>query len=141
MKAMKKFNMPAQWVAAFGISLRRGRYAGGLPALCAILACSLIAFAQDETKAPSVVPPPDAGYSLYYHDSMGNPDFAARWGYHDGWTAGRHDRNHGDTFSPEEKDEFKMPPDHGGHPGITRDQYVKNYRVAYQRGYQHGSRI
>jgi hypothetical protein len=110
--------------------------------LAAALGCSALPVPQSEDNTPStMVPPPDPGYSLYYHDSEGNPDFADRWGYHDGWTEGRHDRNHGDTLNPEDKEHYKIPPDHGGHPGVTRDQYVKNYRGAYQRGYQHGNRI
>jgi hypothetical protein len=66
---------------------------------------------------------------------------ADRWGYHDGWEDGRHDRNHGDTFQPQDKDRYTMPPEHGGHIGITRDQYIKEYRGAYVHGYEHGSRL
>jgi hypothetical protein len=84
---------------------------------------------------------PDPGYGLYYHDSQEAPAYATRWGYHDGWTEGRHDRNHGDTLTAQEKDHFQMPPEHGAHEGMTREQYVKQYREAYARGYQHGSRI
>ncbi len=110
---------------------------------CAILIASLscLAQGQSDTPPPSLVPPPDPGYSLYYHDPVGSPDLAARWGYHDGWTEGRHDRNHGDVFDAQDKEHYVMPPEHGGHPGITRNQYVTNYRLAYSRGYKHGSRI
>lgn len=92
-------------------------------------------------SAGDYVPPPDPGYGLYYHDSAGAPNVAARWGYHDGWTDGRHDRNHGDTHRPQEKDHYLMPSDHGAHSGFTRDQYVKAYRAAYANGYEHGSRL
>ena len=74
-------------------------YLGALLIACAMAASSGGLRAQSEDQpAPSMVPPPDPGYSLYYHDSEASPDFADRWGYHDGWTDGRHDRNHGDTF-------------------------------------------
>jgi hypothetical protein len=130
------------WHGTLGTQYRANIFPGTFLVLSAALAGSALLMAQSEDTAPSSpVPPPDPGYSLYYHDSVGNPDFADRWGYHDGWTEGRHDRNHGDTFNPEEKEHFKLPPEHGDHPGITRDQYVKNYRAAYLRGYQHGSRI
>lgn len=117
-------------------------YLGVILMVCAMAASSGVSRAQSEDQpAPSMVPPPDPGYSLYYHDSEASPDFADRWGYHDGWTDGRHDRNHGDTLEAADKDHFKLPPEHGGHTGITREQYVKNYRAAYLRGYQHGSRL
>jgi hypothetical protein len=104
-------------------------------------ACCICAIAQSGTSGHEPLPLPDPGYGLYYHDSQGAPAYAARWGYHDGWTEGRHDRNHGDTFTAQEKDHFQMPPEHGAHEGMTREQYVKQYREAYSRGYQHGSRI
>lgn len=97
--------------------------------------------AQSNESATLPVPPPDPGYGLYYHDSQSAPVAANRWGYHDGWSEGRRDRNHGDSFTPEEKDHYQQPPEHGGHPGMTREQYVKQYRTAYTHGYQHGARI
>jgi hypothetical protein len=103
--------------------------------------CAAAASAQSNESTTLPVPAPDPGYGLYYHDSQVAPAVANRWGYHDGWSEGRHDRNHGDTFTPEEKDHYREPPEHGGHPGMTRDQYVKQYRAAYAHGYQHGSRI
>jgi len=106
-----------------------------------LIACSTCAVAQSGTSGQEPLPSPDPGYSLYYHDSQAAPAFAARWGYHDGWTEGRHDRNHGDTFTVQEKEHFQMPPEHGLHEGMTREQYVRQYREAYSRGYQHGSRI
>lgn len=140
-----KMNVDLSKRRARGRFCSRSKVAGYLGAFliaCAMAASSGVLRAQSEDQpAPSMVPPPDPGYGLYYHDSEASPDFADRWGYHDGWTDGRHDRNHGDTFEAADKDHFKLPPEHGGHPGITRDQYVKNYRSAYLRGYQHGSRI
>jgi hypothetical protein len=103
--------------------------------------CLTAASAQSPESATTPVPAPDPGYGLYYHDSQAAPAFANRWGYHDGWSEGRHDRNHGDTFTPEEKEHYQEPPEHGGHPGMTRNQYAKQYRSAYAHGYLHGSRI
>jgi hypothetical protein len=107
----------------------------------ALLSCTNLSTAQTHTPTASLVPPPDPGYSLYYHDSDSVPNFAARWGYHDGWEDGRHDRNHGDTLQAQEKDRYASPPEHGVHPGITRQQYMKEYRIAFLHGYEHGSRI
>jgi hypothetical protein len=103
--------------------------------------CCICVIAQSSTSGHEPLPMPDPGYGLYYHDSQEAPAYATRWGYHDGWTEGRHDRNHGDTLTAQEKDHFQMPPEHGAHEGMTREQYVKQYREAYARGYQHGSRI
>jgi hypothetical protein len=104
-------------------------------------ACCIGVVAQSGSSAHEPLPSPDPGYGLYYHDSQAAPAYAARWGYHDGWTEGRHDRNHGDVFTAQEKEHFQMPPEHGAHEGMTREQYVLQYREAYSRGYQHGSRI
>jgi hypothetical protein len=96
---------------------------------------------QTLANAGSYVPLPQPGYGLYYQDSAGAPNVASRWGYNDGWEDGRHDRNHGETVKVQEKDRYTMPPDHGAHTGVTRDQYVKGYRAAYLHGYEHGSRL
>jgi hypothetical protein len=96
---------------------------------------------QSRAYSGSYVPLPDPGYGLYYQDSAGAPNLASRWGYNDGWEDGRRDRNHGDTAQVQEKDRYTIPPDHGVHPGITRDQYIRAYRQAYTHGYEHGSRI
>ena len=97
---------------------------------------------QSTANAGSFVPAPDPGYGLYYQDSAGAPNVASRWGYNDGWEDGRHDRNHGGTAQEvEEKDRYTIPPDHGSHAGVTRDQYIRVYRQAYLHGYEHGSRL
>ena len=106
----------------------------------AMLAAACAARAQSGA-ATDYVPPPDPGYGLYYHDAQGAPNAATRWGYHDGWTDGRHDRNHGDALRAQEKNHYLTPPDHGAHSGMMRDQYVKGYRDAYLHGYEHGSRL
>jgi hypothetical protein len=115
-------------------SLSSHIFAGAL-----LLACTLKA--QTLAGAGSYVPLPDPGYGLYFQDSAGAPNVASRWGYNDGWEDGRHDRNHGDTVKIEEKERYTMPPEHGVHPGMTRDQYIKVYRQAYLHGYEHGSRL
>jgi hypothetical protein len=114
----------------------------GLVLLCAgalVLACGLKG--QAAAGAGTYVPLPQPGYGLYYQDSAGAPNVASRWGYNDGWEDGRHDRNHGETAKVEEKERFTMPPEHGVHAGMTRDQYIKVYRQAYMHGYEHGSRL
>src|SRR5271156_1352680 len=67
--------------------------------------------------------PSDPGYGLYYHDAEAAPNLATRWGYHDGWEDGRHDRNHGDALRPEDKPHYMTPTEHGAHFGVTREQY------------------
>jgi hypothetical protein len=104
-----------------------------------LLTCGLRG--QSRANPGTFVPLPDPGYGLYYQDSAGAPNVASRWGYNDGWEDGRHDRNHGDTVQVEEKDKYTIPPDHGSHPGVTRDQYIRIYRQAYRQGYEHGSRL
>ncbi len=108
-----------------------------------VFACLLhIPFAHAQTSDPAnFVPLPDPGYGLYYHDAEGAPNAATRWGYHDGWIEGRHDRNHGEIASAQGKGSYATPPEHGGYAGMTRDQYEKLYRMAYLHGYEHGSRL
>ncbi len=129
------------------LGVSRNRILNARVSILSIVAGALFAFmlsaagAQSNELGTLPVPPPDPGYGLYYHDSQSAPAAANRWGYHDGWSEGRRDRNHGDSFTPEEKDHYQDPPEHGGHPGMTREQYVKQYRTAYTHGYKHGSRI
>ena len=77
-----------------------------------VLAAAYMAGAQSGISTEKI-PLPDPGYGLYYHDAAGVPNVAARWGYHDGWTDGRHDRNHGDADQAQQKDHYLKPPDHG----------------------------
>jgi hypothetical protein len=104
-----------------------------------LLVCGLRA--QTRANVASYVPLPDPGYGLYYQDSAGAPNVASRWGYNDGWEDGRHDRNHGDAAQVQDKERYTMPPEHGVHAGMPRDQYIRLYRQAYTRGYEHGSRL
>lgn len=105
----------------------------------ALLVCLHAPAAQSGSATENV--PSDPGYGLYYHDAEAAPNLATRWGYHDGWEDGRHDRNHGDELRPEDKPHYMTPPEHGAHFGVTREQYNQSYRTAYSRGYQHGSRL
>jgi hypothetical protein len=114
---------------------------------CMVLVCgwAMLIYVQ-ATSAQSgpgaeALPPLDPGYGLYYHDPQATPNMATRWGYHDGWEDGRRDRNHGDTLPPQNKPHYLTPIDRGMHSGMTRDQYTAAYRVAYVRGYEHGSRL
>jgi hypothetical protein len=108
-----------------------------------ICASAIVAYqANGQSKAPAeYVPLPDPGYGLYYHDTQAAPNTATRWGYHDGWIDGRHDRNHGDSDTARQKTHYLTPTEHGLHAGTAHDQYVKAYRDAYVHGYEHGSRI
>ena len=94
-----------------------------------------------QTSSPGYVPLPDPGYGLYFHDSEGAPNVATRWGYHDGWEDGRHDRDQGQVASAETKPRFLSPVDRGGHPGSPLEAYQRLYRQAYVHGYSHGSRL
>jgi hypothetical protein len=123
---------------------------GGVPLLTrhrfALLSAGLLLLTcglrgQSLANTGSFVPPPDPGYGLYFQDSAGAPNVASRWGYNDGWEDGRHDRNHGGTVQANEKDRYTIPPDHGSHAGVPRDQYIRVYRQAYLHGYEHGSRL
>lgn len=109
--------------------------------------CGARAASQTETNGaqedmpvvglPSRVP----GYELYYHNDSGPAAFANRWGYFDGWTEGRHDRQVGVSVDPKEHDRYKLAPDHGQHPGLDREKYKSLYRTAYLRGYERGSKL
>ena len=87
------------------------------------------------------VPHADPGYGLYFHDTDEAPLVASRWGYHEGWAEGRYDRNHAEVRSPEEKEHYKDPPEHERPEGMTRESFTTEYRRAYIKGYEHGSRI
>lgn len=112
---------------------------------CGCLAFVLLVLAPlaaaQTTDTGTFVPLPDPGYGLFYHDTEGAPNAATRWGYHEGWLAGRHDRNHGEVANPQEKGAYASPRKHGSYAGMTQSQYEKLYRIAYLQGYQHGSRL
>ena len=80
------------------------------------------------------------GYELFYHDNSSASAFANRWGYYDGWSEGRHDRQVGVIADATDHDKYKLAPDHGQHPGLDRDTYKSLYRIAYLRGYDRGSK-
>jgi hypothetical protein len=110
--------------------------------LCVALAFAACTMGAQTTHAKlpqGDLPMPDPGYSLYYHESLSEPDTAARWGYHDGWTDGRHDRNHGSVEKAADKSQYHTAPDHGTH-GVARETYIRIYREAYTHGYERGSR-
>jgi hypothetical protein len=107
---------------------------------CGVLFVCVQARAAQSGSATEAVPS-DPGYGLYYHDAEATPNLATRWGYHDGWEDGRHDRNHGDVLRPEDKPHYISPTERGAHFGVTREQYNQAYRSAYTRGYEHGSRL
>jgi hypothetical protein len=98
------------------------------------------ALAQSEDGAAGL-PLSAPGYQLYYHGDQGSNVFATRWGYYDGWTDGRHDRGLGRTIEPTEQDRYKLAPDHGQHPELSRDKYKNLYRTAYLHGYEQGSKL
>jgi hypothetical protein len=108
--------------------------------VCGALLLSVHGLAAQSGSASETVPS-DPGYGLYYHDAEAAPNLATRWGYHDGWEDGRHDRDHGDTLAPQDKPHYITPTEHGTHFAMTREQYKQAYRTAYARGYQHGSRL
>jgi hypothetical protein len=93
------------------------------------------------TAAAAGLPLPDPGYELYYHDNGPSANAATRWGYHDGWEDGRHDRNRGRIAKASTKDHYASAPNHGLHEGMERDSYKRLYREAYVRGYERSSRM
>ena len=89
---------------------------------------------------PDNLPPPDPGYRIYYHGSLGEAETVVRWAYHEGWQQGRADRNRGVDVRPQDTDPYKTAPEHGNTPKINRTQYQRLYREAFSRGYEHGHR-
>jgi hypothetical protein len=114
------------------------RWAKALICSGVILVAVFVTVVQPEAATESA-PAPDPGYNLYYHDEQSAPNWATRWGYHDGWLAGRWDRSHGAATTSREKVEYLTPPDHGGR--MARDQYQRSYRTAFVHGYEHGRRL
>ena len=106
----------------------------------AVLLVTSLVPAQSRSAGP-YVPLPDPGYSLYFHDTPSSPNIPARWGYHEGWMDGRRDRNKGEIDDSKTKEHYLSPPPHDLETGLTHDSYVKGYRTAYQKGYEHGSRL
>ena len=81
--------------------------------------------------------PRDRGDSAFYHDQDDAPNYAAHWGFHDGFAAGAHDRETGHSFRPTHGDTYEDAPEYG-HPPINRKEYKNIYREAYVRGYERG---
>lgn len=64
-------------------------------------------------------PPRDPGYDTFYHDQADAPNYAAHWGYHDGFADGAHDRQTGHSFRPTHDGNYKRAPEYG-RPPINR---------------------
>lgn len=77
------------------------------------------------------------GYGSTYQQQYESPDYAAHWGYQDGFADGSHDRATGHSFRPTHDGAYKHAPEYG-HPPIRRDEYKNIYREAYVRGYEKG---
>jgi hypothetical protein len=78
-----------------------------------------------------------SGYGSSYQQQNESPDYAAHWGYQDGFADGSHDRATGHSFRPTHDSAYKHAPEYG-HPPIRRDEYKNIYREAYLRGYEKG---
>jgi hypothetical protein len=78
-----------------------------------------------------------AGYGSSYQQQHESPDYAAHWGYQDGFADGSHDRAIGHSFRPTHDSAYKHAPEYG-HPPIRRDEYKNIYHEAYVRGYEKG---
>jgi hypothetical protein len=78
-----------------------------------------------------------SGYNTPYRDQSDPADYAAHWGYQDGFYAGSHDRATGHSFRPTHGDKYEDAPEYG-HPSISRNDYKNIYREAYVRGYERG---
>ncbi len=76
------------------------------------------------------------GYNDYYHEQQGHPMMGARQGYAAGMAQGQDDREHGHSFRPTHVDTYKnVPSSPGGYP---RDQFKREYRDAFMKGYSRG---
>lgn len=116
---------------------------GGYAALLLASACLLVLPARSIAQKDAAIgglPLRVPGYELYYHNEQSSDAFATRWGYYDGWTDGRHNRELGQKLKATDEDHYKLAPDHGQHPGLTRDRYKSSYRTAYLHGYEQGSK-
>ena len=78
-----------------------------------------------------------AGATRYLPQQNESPDYAAHWGYQDGFADGSHDRATGHSFRPTHDSAYKHAPEYG-HPPIGRDEYKNIYREAYVHGYEKG---
>jgi hypothetical protein len=113
--------------------------------LCIVFCfCSIAGAAargQEERPLLSNIPTRDPGYVLFFHDADNAPNIAYRWGYHEGWLDGRKARDLGvmDVAS-DQQPKYMTPPEHERPAGVTRMQYMRDYRNAYQRGYIQGTR-
>jgi hypothetical protein len=90
---------------------------------------------------PVGLPSRAPGYERYYQSEQGSSVFATRWGYFDGYRDGKHDRELGKSPAPTDQDRFKLVPDHGTHPEISRTSYRSIYREAYLHGYEYASKF
>ncbi len=97
--------------------------------------------AQSTNTTAEYLPPPDPGYHLYFHGNDGPLEKPERWGYHDGWLQGRLDRAEGHQRDPKEEESYIKGQLHGTSGAILEGQYLRVYRNAYLRGYEHGYRI
>jgi len=108
--------------------------------LCVAYAIST-AYAQSTHSDAEYLPPPDPGYGLYFHGDDGALEKPQRWGYHDGWLQGRRDRSEGRQQDPRKEEAYTKGLHHGAFGDLPEEQYLRVYRSAYLRGYEHGRRI
>jgi hypothetical protein len=97
--------------------------------------------AQSANSNAEYLPPPDPGYGLYFHQSDGALEKPQRWGYHDGWMRGRLDRSQGHQQDPKQQTAYTKGLRHGTFGALPEEQYLRVYRSAYLRGYEHGYRL
>ncbi len=99
------------------------------------------AAAQSAQPGAEYLPPPDPGFHLYFHDDDGALVKPERWGYHDGWLQGRLDRTEGHQGDPKQQPAYTKGIRHGSYGDLLAEQYLRVYRSAYLRGYEHGYRL
>lgn len=120
------------------------RFAGITGTTWGLMLCALLLLPVKPSRAQigtamTGLPERAPGYELYYHTDKAPNAFATRWGYLDGWRDGKHDSELGRPLVPTEQDRYKLAPDHGMHPDISRVTYKNIYRTAYLHGYEQGS--
>lgn len=99
------------------------------------------ASAQSARTDTEYLPPPAPGYHLYFHDDDGAVEKPERWGYHDGWMQGKLDRSEGHQQDPKRQAAYAKGLRHGLSWELPEEQYLRVYRSAYLRGYEHGYRL
>ena len=120
---------------------RLGHHLLALSAVMLVGAMNYPALLAQSTAFPVGLPARAPGYEHFYQSEQASTAFATRWGYFDGYQDGKRDRELGKSPAPMDQDRYKLVPDHGYHPNLSRATYKTIYQQAYLRGYGYGSQF